>query len=226
MNYVYAQVYLEGPFNGSDMNALLQVTDGFPLSQPYNTAPWNYNGTETVTSVPVDVVDWILIEFRDAPTAAQATAATTFKRMAAFVKKNGSIVGLDGVSMPEFDHTLNHQLFLVVMHRNHLGIMSSSSLVPAGDTYNYDFTTGTGKAHGGTMGYKLHSSGNAVMVAGDANADGAVSPVDKTNHWAPQAGKKGYLQTDFNMDNQVDNTDKNNYWYPNFMAGYYSQVPD
>ncbi|MFU8845117.1 MAG: hypothetical protein ACNA7V_15045, partial [Bacteroidales bacterium] len=104
LNYVYAHVFLEGPFNGTDMNALLQVTDGFPLSQPYNTAPWNYSGTETVTSVPVDVVDWVLIEFRDAPSAAQATAATTFKRMGAFVKKNGSIVGLDGISMPEFDY--------------------------------------------------------------------------------------------------------------------------
>ena len=38
--------FLEGPFNGTDMNALLGSY--IPLSQPYNVAPWGYAGTENV----------------------------------------------------------------------------------------------------------------------------------------------------------------------------------
>ncbi len=58
-------VFLEGPFNGTDMNADLAGLPDFPLAQPFNTAPWNYAGTESVLSVPnADVVDWVLVEMR------------------------------------------------------------------------------------------------------------------------------------------------------------------
>ena len=42
--------FLEGPYNGTTMTQGL--TGLVPLNQPYNTAPWNYTGTESVVSVP------------------------------------------------------------------------------------------------------------------------------------------------------------------------------
>ena len=47
-----------------------------PLTQPYNGAPWNYTGTESVATIPAGVVDWVLPELREAATPAQALPAT------------------------------------------------------------------------------------------------------------------------------------------------------
>jgi hypothetical protein len=85
------KVFLEGPFNGINMNTDLIGLNDFPLSQPYNTAPWNYEGTESVISVPANIVDWVLIELRDATAAATATASTRIARQAAFLMNDGSI---------------------------------------------------------------------------------------------------------------------------------------
>lgn len=61
------------------------------------------------------------------------------------------------------------------------------------------------------------------MIAGDGNADGAVSVMDIPNTWIPHAGKKGYYQGDYDANSEVDNKDKNEKWYPNLGAG--TQVP-
>ena len=53
-------VFLEGPFNGTTMKTDLTGLTDFPLNQPYNTAPWNYTGTESVVSLPALAVDWVL----------------------------------------------------------------------------------------------------------------------------------------------------------------------
>ena len=36
-----------------------------PCEQPFNTSPWNYDGTEEVNcEMPDNVIDWILVEVR------------------------------------------------------------------------------------------------------------------------------------------------------------------
>ena len=67
---------LEGPVSGSVMLTPLNLGGMIPLSQPYNMLPWNYNGTESTAVVPANVVDWVLVELRDATSAANATSAT------------------------------------------------------------------------------------------------------------------------------------------------------
>jgi hypothetical protein len=92
-------VFLEGPFNSSDMNTSLNSSAYLPLAQPFGVAPWNYSGTESVSSIPnADVVDWVLIEMRDAPDAASATSATIIEQQAAFISEDGSMVATDGTS--------------------------------------------------------------------------------------------------------------------------------
>ncbi len=225
-NYLDLKVWLEGPFNNTDMNTNLTGLTNFPLAQPYNVSPWNYAGTESVTSVPGNVVDWVLVELRDAPTAAQATSATRIARMAAFLKKDGSIVGMNGTSLLQFSNSITHQLFVVIWHRNHIEIMSAVPLVKVGDIYSYDFRTDVTKAYGEGVGYKDLGAGIAVMVGADGNADGNINNLDKIGQWNPNAGKKGYISADFNMDSQVNNVDKNNYWIPNEDEGFNSQVPE
>lgn len=212
---VDTKAFLEGPFEDTEMNTLLNDDNHLPLTQPYNIPPWNYPGTESVATIPNNqVVDWVLIEGRDAPDAASATEATAFAQQAAFLLKDGSVVGLDGSSMPEFTTNLSHQLFIVIRHRNHLGIMSSSSLSPAGNIYSWDFTSSSGQAYG-TNALKNLGSGNYGMYAGDANADGAINDLDVTGVWLNEVGLTGYLQSDVNLDTETDNKDKNDLWYWN-----------
>ncbi len=148
-------VYLEGPFSVSEMGTSLNAAGLLPLAQPYNLAPWNYSGTESVTSIPnPDVVDWVLIELRDAADAASATPATRIARQAGFLLKDGSVVGTDGSSIVQFSNSFIQQLFVIVWHRNHLGIMTANGVTASGGVYAYDFSTSETKAYGGSAGYK------------------------------------------------------------------------
>jgi len=214
-------VFLEGPFNGVDMNTDLTGLTILPLTQPYNTTPWNYGGTESVPFIPdINIVDWVLIELRDAPDAASATPATMIGRQAAFLFNDGSIVNIDGVSNPYFPYTAISQLFVVIWHRNHLGIMSANPLTESGGVYTYDFTTGNNQAYG-TNAQKDLGGGIYGKIAADADRD--INPDDKTI-WTSQAGTKGYKSADFDMDGQVNNPDKNEMWVPNNGEG--CQVPE
>ncbi|MBN3035068.1 MAG: lamin tail domain-containing protein, partial [Bacteroidales bacterium] len=221
---VNIKAYLEGPFNGTSMNTFLNVYGYIPLSQPFNTAPWNYNGTEAVAAIPgMDVIDWVLVELRDAPDAASAGSGTMIARQAAFILSDGTIVGLDGSSIPAFTQTVSQNLFTVIWHRNHLAVMSANPLIPSGSIYSYDFTTASGQAYMGPIAHKEIGPGIWGMVSGDGNSDGQISMQDKVEVWAPQAGSSGYLLGDFNMSGNVDNDDKINFWAPNSGRG--TQVP-
>jgi len=216
------KVFLEGPFNTADMDTDLNIAGLIPLSQPYNTSPWNYAGSESVASIPnTDVIDWVLVEIRDATDAGSATPATISEQHAAFLLNNGLIVDTDGSSILQLNNSITHQLFVVLWHRNHLGIMSASGLVESGGVFSYDFTTGAGQAY--NSGQKDLGSGVYGMFSADANADGDINTTDKTL-WETTAGKTGYLQEDFNLDGQVNNPDKNEMWVPNEGEG--SQVPE
>ncbi|MBN3034498.1 MAG: hypothetical protein JW861_02865 [Bacteroidales bacterium] len=213
--------FLEGPYNGGAMNTYL--TTFIPLSQPYNTAPWNYTGTESVASVDPGYVDWILVELRDATSAAQATPATVIARQAAFIRNDGRIVSYTTGGNLEFSAPVNDQLFVVLWHRNHIGIISGNPLALSGNTYTYDFSTSAGQVYGGINAHKELDPGLWGMAGGDGNADGQINNGDKLDVWSPQAGTGGYLAGDFNMDNQVNNGDKNDVWVPNTGMG--GQVP-
>jgi hypothetical protein len=177
-----------------------------------------------VSAIPnSDVVDWVLIELRDATSAAQATNSTSIVRKAAFLLKNGSVVDLNGSSILQFPTvSYTHKLYAVVWHRNHLGILSANQLTESGGIYSYDFSTALTQVYNGGTGYKEIATGVYGMVAGDADANGVVNTTDY-NLWKTNAGKKGYLSTDYNLDRQTENKDKNDIWLNNLNTS--TQVP-
>ncbi|MBC8489218.1 MAG: leucine-rich repeat protein [Bacteroidetes bacterium] len=212
-------VFLEGPFNITDMNTNL-YPDEIPTSQPYNNSSWNYAGSENVPTVPAGVVDWLLIELRDAASASTATGSTMISQQAAFLLNNGSVVGLNGSDYLDFSNTINHNMYVVIWHRNHLGIMSATALTESGGIYSYDFTTSASQAHNSGQ----VNLGTAFgMIAADVNADGEINSGDKTI-WTDQAGNEGYKSADMNMNTQVNNQDKNNKWLLNITEE--CQVPE
>ncbi len=221
--FVDLTAFLEGPFNGTDMNTDLNSLSDFPLSQPYNQPPWNYSGTESVGSVPnSDVVDWLLIELRDATSATAADPSTKIAQQAAFVLNDGSVVGLDGSSNLEFSNSITQQLFVCVWHRNHLGMMSAFPLTKTAGVFTYNFTSAMGMAY--MNGQKGLNGSVYGMYAGDGDGSGEIEPIDKDGYWAIQAGDNGYKSADFNMNGQVSNQDKNEFWHSNKTT--LSQVPE
>ncbi len=216
---------LEGPFDDGQMKDSLNQLSLLPLSQPYNTEPWNYQGIESVVEIPnFDIVDWILIELRDASGAASATDATTIGKKAAFILADGSIVDIDGESSLQFTGSVMQNLYVVIRHRNHLDIISANPLTESDGVYAYDFTENGFKAFGGQKAQKDLGSGNWGMMASDGNADGEVDNKDKNDVWLQQLSETGYKQGDYNMNGNVESSDKSDYWNTN--SGKASQIQD
>lgn len=113
------KVFLQGAFNGVDMNAVLQTNSMIPLAHPYGSI---YAGTESVSSIPTDVVDWVLVELRSPST-------TIVAQRAAFLKKDGTVVDTDGSSPVSFQDVLSGNYYVAIRHRNHLGIMTNTAVL-------------------------------------------------------------------------------------------------
>jgi uncharacterized protein (TIGR02145 family) len=220
---VNLKVLLEGPFNGATMNTDLNVQNLIPLTQPYNVAPWNYEGTEQVSSIPnPDIVDWILVELRE--TTGDASTATPDKmidRQAAFIKADGSIVETNGSGMITYSGSVTGNLYVIIWHRNHLAIMSSDALTNIGGIYSWDFTNQLSKAY--LDGQKEIVSNVFGMIAGDCDGNGRIFTRDKISDWYSEGGEFNYSKSDLNLDSQVDNIDKDDFWYLNF--GLTTKIP-
>ncbi len=228
------RVLLEGPYNAStnQMSTTLNTSGYVPINQPYNppvpyydnsNPVWQYTGTESVPAIPANVVDWVVVQLRDAGSPANATSATIVGSQAGFVLNNGTIVGTDGSSPLSFTTSFSQNLYAVVFHRNHLGIISSSGLLEIGGVYSYDFTSGSGQSYGGTNAVKELEPGVWGMIAADGNANGLIQNTDETAVWKTDLGASGYDGGDFDMNGLTQNTDETNLWKPNLGGG--GQVP-
>jgi len=218
------KVFLEGPFNGTDMDPDLNPI--LPLIQSYGNPPFNYTGMEEVDEIPgLDIIDWILVELRDAPTASNAVESTIVAQAAGFLKNDGSITDTTGINPLSFNLSITDSLYLVIHHRNHLSVMSAIALKEGiANNWSYDFSIALSKAHGGSSGYKELVTGVNGLVSGDGNADGFIDQQDKIVGWAINAGNMEYYTGDYNCDSQIDNVDKDDFWLPNKI--FVGQVPN
>ncbi len=220
-------VMLEGPYNGSDMNTDLNTLGLIPLSQPFNSnssADWYYTGTESVASIPPNVVDWVLVKIKDAADAVSSAGAPVVAEQAAFLLNDGSIVDLDGSSNLFFPGiSYSSGLYPVVWHRNHLGVISANKMTRSGGVYTYDFT-GAGSAYSDANAGETDLGGGVYgLWGGDSNGTGWVYDGDIYYLWKPYAGEKGYRDADFDLNGQLDNKDKNDVWFDSYNK--YSQIP-
>lgn len=219
---LHLKVFLEGPFLINTMST--DIYPVLPLSQPFTGDPWYYNGTEAVSQIPQGIVDWVLVELRDAPDIFSATASSLAGRTAAFLRSDGSILDHLSGEDPVFNVIIADSLYIVIHHRNHLSVISANALVENSGVITWDFTNGQEKTFGGSLGHKEVVPGVWAMIGGDGDANGQTNNGDKNDVWVPQAGSQGYQTGDFNMDGQVNNGDKIEIW--EYNTGYGSQVPE
>jgi len=190
-----------------EMNTGLVSNGYLPEFQPFTAAPYNYNGGEHITVIPGTVVDWVLLELRSAD-----SASSVIGRRAALLRKTGTIVDLNGTSTVAFTLTGipdSSGYYVVVYHRNHLPVMSSSKLQPDQNcTSSHDFTTGRQQAYSVIVSpMKELAPGLYGMVAGDVNIDGVINAPDRVAV-RNATGAVGYTDTDVTLDSIVGAADR------------------
>ncbi len=204
-------VFLEGPY---DTNGTMTTFLGnlIPLTQPYNVAPYNYAGNETLPSVPSDMVDWVLVEVRSGtPNLSGSRGTFTITTKAGVLHVDGSITDQFGSPL-QFDLIENDEYYFCIRHRNHLDVLTANALT-ATSNISFDFTANVNQAFG-TQQLKLSTDNKAMMLAGEFNQDGTIQTTDYDQWKETPAVLSTYNQADGNLDGTVQVTDYDQ-WHPN-----------
>lgn len=207
-----AKAILQGAWNGSSMSTALKAASVLPATDPYalGTTP-----SVSPNATTAQVVDWVKVELREA-----SNPLTVVDSRAGFLLSNGDIVDSSYTSPLSFFNAPSGNYYVVIRHRNHLGVMSANPV---------DFSTGTGTidfTQSSTVTYGTHARkdlGGGVMAlwAGNVNADQTIrhsaSPSDATpvanavlNHSGNTAASPaytGYVNVyspfDVNLDGRI-----------------------
>ncbi|MCK5148100.1 C10 family peptidase [bacterium] len=192
---VQAKVFLKGPYstNNDNMSIALRAAGYIPVISPYSEDP------RTVSSVPNDVTDWVLVQLRSTETGSAIASRS------AFLHKDGRIVGDDGLTGSITLDAAAGNYYIVVKHRNHLAIMSDDAVALAsGSSTLYDFTSGTDNVEGADLVFL--ETGVYGMYAGDSNSSGGVNATDYLKV-KTQVGNNGYYDEDVNLNGTINATD-------------------
>ncbi|MBL0181986.1 MAG: hypothetical protein IPP96_06690 [Chitinophagaceae bacterium] len=189
-----AKIYLQGAYSAglgqhrANTPQWTTATNAGALTQPYSAAPFSYTGTESVASgffantAGNDPMDWVLLELRDA-----STPTTVIAKRAAIVMEDGMIYDVDGTSPVSFRGVNGGNYFVVIRHRNHLGVRSGTTQLVDGNAITpatYDFTSAQSQAlQDGAIvtNAAMAQNGSAFMLwAGNVNQDVYVRATTQT----------------------------------------------
>jgi lipopolysaccharide export system protein LptA len=189
-----------------------------PSGQPFAGAPWSYTGNESVTTYAPSVVDWVLVSLRT-----NDLTASSMLKAAALLHEDGRLEFLNPcMTLP------NGAYYIVIEHRNHMGVMSPTTVSVQNGEITYDFTTAESYFldNPPSFGQKL-LGGKWVMYAGDGKKNTQTTNFDinynDSQLWKGESGIfDQYRYGDFNMDADVNFQDQV-LWKSN--NGKYSGVP-
>ena len=166
------QVMLYAALNEDSTGMTTTLNSILPLEQPYFENGYSYAGSEMVTEMDSDIVDWLLVKLRDPDT--EAIGPT----QAVLLRSDGQVMDVFGDSLVTFAGVELKDWEVVICHRNHLDILTDVALDLSGGfgTFNFmDDWTGapTGMRPLGGTSYAMHP--------GDANANNKVSYLSAAN---------------------------------------------
>ncbi|MGE5362941.1 MAG: DUF2341 domain-containing protein [Bacteroidota bacterium] len=207
---VNLHAYLQGAYNSSAGEMSTSLNPYIPLSSPYLQAPCS------VSVVPADAVDWILLEFRVPST----DTAAAYKSV--FLKKDGQICDPSSAAVL-YINLLPGNYYVIVRHRNHLAVMTSLPVSFYSGAPAFDFSS-SGSTACGDNDMSRAEDDKYTIPSGDSNSDGYITGSDFNTLYSDfMNGSSGYLNTDFNMDGQVTGTDFN-YFNLNYYLGLISVI--
>ncbi len=219
------KVLLEGAQDATvaanEMYTLLN--EYLPLTQPYNLAPYNYNGSEMVSSMPSNVVDWILVEIGELATDLDEypIELNVVETQVGLLLSNGDIVDPSTMQALTFNNLMQETPYRVaIRHRNHLDIVSKQDYTIKEnniENIEIDFTVlANGEALVAGAG-QLKQVGNTAfyaMYGGDYTQDGIIAVPDFDLWTSTSAILATYSVLDGTLDGIVQNTD-GDLWIPN-----------
>lgn len=198
--------YLSGAYRvpEGDMRTNLRAVNIVPTSQPYNTGPWNYNGSETVSgNINADVVDWVLIEVRD-------TNSNLIQTRAALLRNDGQVLDpstqTPGLLLDNINDTTSVRF--VIRHRNHLAFASDNAIIlkPGNTNPSSDFTTNNNVR---SANQTMLATGIYGMRAANTNGDAQIIAGDRVAARLGNESLNIYINRDLNLDGLVNSTDRN-----------------
>ena len=178
---IQISAWLEGAYNTSlnEMTTTLSAQRGLlpgqtpssqlatptPAGQPYQASPWNYPGTEgagwTDANYTGNETDWVLLSFRTGIQKSTEVAMT-----AGLLMKDGVIELPDRCALSS---AITGPVYIVLEHRNHIGIMTAQPVDIVGGILMHDFRSADSYHDATSFGQKQTSTGEWVMYAGDAS---------------------------------------------------------
>ncbi len=203
------KVFLAGAYNvtNGNMDKTLNDNSLIPATDPYGL-------NTTVAAVPANAVDWVEVQLRTGNPAVDTVA-----QFAKFVTQAGQVVEEDGTNM-KVTGVAKGDYYVSVHHRNHLSVMSASTVNFSAATPSFDFTASLAQAWDDATittndAMKEVESGTWAMWDGDANNDGEIqyasggnsdkgSVLNEVGTSTPgNIVLSCYKKTDVNMDGEV-----------------------
>ncbi len=206
---ITAKVLLQGALNGTTgtMTKALNTQNLIPLSDPYGLGATT---TSTVLTTN-EITDWVRVELRTG-----TSGATIQESIAALVSIDGTLHNPDGSTPLKFQATTGN-FYVAIRHRNHLGVMTASTVALSSIIPVVDFTSSATSTFGSNAQAIIGSikalwAGNAtgLTVGGTDNVRYSTGDVNAiTGYLTTQTGSVGgvitgvYTKEDTNLDGIV-----------------------
>lgn len=212
---VQASAFLEGNFNSitNNMNTILASENLIPNVQPFASAPWNYSGSETISSMPANMVDWVLLEVRSTN-----SNHTLIEQKAAMLLNDGNIIGVNGETNGVYFYNLTagNSYHIAIKTRNHLAVISASEIsLPNSNPYNF----ANANVIGGNEQMALVAPDIYALRAGDFDSNGIITIADYNFMQTEMSLINDYLTSDCNLDRTVTVADYNFYAFNTSVIG-------
>ncbi len=244
----FVRLYLEGPFRLSRTDTVGIDTTYMACKLRYNPRDENHSmlpvvspygdhrssGVVEADSLPADIVDWLYVQVRPSGGngyGAELMLDNGYTGQSCFLRKDGALVNVDGEEGLLLPALPVGSYYMVVNHRNHLRVMTSTAVNTAELTgYNwgepvkgyYDFTESKGKyftkADDDQRGCHLQPiDGKWLVAAGDGDEGRQVENQDWDLWFTADGLAIGYFQTDYDLGGQVEGRDET-LWYDNLFV--------
>lgn len=200
-SYLTMKVLLEGPYLGVNAEGKDTMDCSYATKELYGEQVFPRNNTGKLNSpyddgcvldisirkisdieVPSTIVDWIYVRLREVvqKNGVDAPGNHYIDSLSAFILTDGSICAMDGKPV-KFKNIAGVKVYVEVVHRNHLKILSSKPKVLRTEftegVFDFDFTNRTQVWEGEqVLSLKL---GKYCLVAGDIDRDDFLGVSDK-----------------------------------------------